>query len=66
MIDYTKYHDKTIRNKPNPNREERAYAELQANEAVQGILVKYHDEPKFLQEVAYKLASHVINSNKED
>jgi hypothetical protein len=29
MVDYTPYTDKTIRNKRNPNPEERAYAEAQ-------------------------------------
>jgi hypothetical protein len=43
IADYRSLDDKTIRNKRNPNQEERAYAGMQANEAVAKILAKYRD-----------------------
>jgi hypothetical protein len=66
MVDYTKYSDKTIRNKRDPNPEERAYAEAQVNEQVKKILNRFHDEPKFLSEIAYRLAAEIINSKEQD
>jgi hypothetical protein len=66
MVDYTPYADKTIRNKRNPNPEERAYAEAQVNEQVKKILNQFRAEPKFLSEIAYRLAAEIINSKEED
>jgi hypothetical protein len=66
MVDYTPYADKTIRNKKNPNPEERAYAEAQVQEEVNRILRKYQNEKKFLQDVAYRLAAHILRKEDEE
>jgi hypothetical protein len=65
MVDYAPYTDKTIRNKRNPNPEERAYAEAQVQEEVNRILSRHQNEEKFLQDVAYRLAAHMLRKDED-